>query len=336
MIVTLAILLKFCQEVVVKNLKKFNEIYSYDYKSINIKKLISNGHNIRVELGLMYVAHQLDRELDESEINDIRHKLKQLNKIGLERKLDFLNIDDRDFEPEWDSDSSSSEINTSFSSNSKRKRKSTELDCLRGHKLCNRPASECEELRKKLEFYEARDKEMAKGGQGSNYGVDWGLLGMFCISLGLSFRQCEKLFKFMGEQIKACGNWSRPGKSYFQSLTYTLPTVLGIQIGDFIRNSQHLIMGIDGTSFRNCKVVAVVIFNENLNSVLVGMEYILQGDHMSVVDRVYNVLGEYKEEVLGKLKGIISDTEAAQIKADKVICQDVENLGNGRCYLNRC
>lgn len=95
-------------------------------------------------------------------------------------------------------------------------------------------------------------------------------------------------------------------------------------------------MAIDATAFRGRKILAIVLYNEFNHSLLISLDYLIDGRAVTIANSVTKMLGDNKELIFSKLRGVISDTEAAQVNADKILISAAKEYSNKQIFLIRC
>ena len=112
----------------------------------------------------------------------------------------------------------------------------------------------------------------------------WPKLSLYAQQKGLSVRQIESVFNFVKQNVEALVEIKVPGHSYIHDQRNLIPTLCSKQRLDFINNAKKLSIAIDGTEHNNNHYMAVVLFNENNDYILFGMDYYIKSDNKSLTE----------------------------------------------------
>ena len=79
------------------------------------------------------------------------------------------------------------------------------------------------------------------------------------------------------------------------------------------------------------------VCNESHESLLIGMDYLMDGKAVTIASVVEQILGDSKNIIYSKLKAVVSDTESAQINADRIIVYKAKlHTSNHICLIPPC
>lgn len=174
------------------------------------------------------------------------------------------------------------------------------------------------------------EEELAKYQAQTNTVFLLTLLALFFKKKNVSSRTAASTLLFLKENIPACGSLPTRGKSWFAQISHVLPTIVKKQVNHFIATAKHFFISSDGTVFSsNSKVMAVLLYNENSDHILIGFDTMCEGDTgLEIYNSIKRILAEHYDLVLRKCKGILSDRAKNQLNANKRLAADAKELGN--------
>ena len=154
------------------------------------------------------------------------------------------------------------------------------------------------------------------------------LFAIFCKAHNISCRNAEAIISFLKQFVPSFNVPARK-KSFFASAIYCLPSLLKLQLQQFIDNTTTLIMQLDGTSFKNgAKVFTMILMDDGLDSVCYNMKA-QAGDRSEYLFKlVLDMLGDQTDTVLKKLRFIVSDRARTQLACNRKIIAKAAELEN--------
>ena len=164
----------------------------------------------------------------------------------------------------------------------------------------------------------------------------WILVCLFATTIRMSTRDVPRLFQFLKNNVKCLSQIYVPQKTNVHLCRFSIKTLNNHQITSFINNSRSTVLALDATAFRKFKILALILYNETKDNILLGMTYLLDGKAVTIAKTVEELLGKNKQIVYSKLKGVLSDTECAQLNADKLIIDEARKCTNNRIFLIKC
>ena len=140
---------------------------------------------------------------------------------------------------------------------------------------------------------------------------------------GLSYRQLKKTFKFLKSEVKVLNNIVVPSNYFLHDQRHMIPTLTKLQKEQFVANAKELTIGVDGTSFKLQKFMAVLLFDEKNDYIVYDIEQYNGGTADILTKVIEDILGGHKELIYSKTVSLLSDTESATKKSCQQIIKNI-------------
>ena len=193
-------------------------------------------------------------------------------------------------------------------------------------KVQNEYTKQIEELQETVRLQQAEIEKLRAVKQAQElqtYNDLYPKLCLFSQNIGCSVRMTQKFMGFLKDNVKSLGKIVVPSHTFIHQQSYLIDTISSKQKERFIESAEYLTMAVDGTPFRNGKCFAVVLFNQDHQHILFGMDYYIKGDAHSLTVVTEKILGHAKNLIYSKITWVLSDTDQAQKKSLREIIQNI-------------
>ena len=336
--ISFEILLTFFEDHIKDNREHFvynypeDMLYSGSDNRFKFKRLEKN-FNLRLALTLDFLKSEHDFTPSHNELIDIKCRLRQrLTKPTQHIIIKTRNfVEEEDYEPSDDD----TKCRKCKSYQSRIKKLEEKLKVVEAEREAFKTALELENLNVKGPIIKLSKVPNAKNRNRPEFNKFWALAFLKCQDLNISIRSSKALFIFLKENVPAMNNIDVPSETWIHDCRYLIPTFFEHFIRLFIENSQRIYLGVDGTSFRLGKQLAIVLFDTDTStSVLLGIKRQVKATGKCIREDMEAIMGDKLELILSKLVGVVSDTEAAQNLAIDYLKLN-KNLQN-RIFKLRC